>query len=372
MIYLDNAATTFKKPRSVIRAVDECLKKYCANAGRGSHSLAIKTSEMIYEARERISLHLGCNCAEKVIFFQNATAALNFAIKTSINYGDHIIISDVEHNAVFRPVNLLAARGVITYSVFDSSGDVVSNIEKLITAKTRCIASTLHSNVFGREISPSLLIELSNKYGLSLVMDASQYTGHKRIDISGANDALLCAPGHKALFGIQGSGFCVMTGSKKRETQLEGGSGNESKNPFMPNEPPERYEAGTLSAPSIVSLLKGLEFVEKITPEVIIHKIDDLSNYAVDCLSSFNGVKIYDNGGGIVSFNYKDISSEAVSYELGRMGICTRGGFHCAPTAHRTLGTYDVGTVRLSFSYFNKRADVSGIYKALKELQRIY
>ena len=372
MIYLDNAATTFKKPRSVLREVNACLKRYCANAGRGSYRLSLKTAEKIYEARERVASLLGSDMAENVMFFYNATHALNFAIKVSVEDGDHVLISDVEHNATLRPIHAMAARGALTYSIFNSKGDIRENIKCALRPSTTTIVSTLQSNVFGREIDPLILIKAANDLKLTLILDASQYVGHKRLDISMADNALLCAPGHKGLFGIQGCGFCFITSKKIRRTFIEGGSGNESKNPFMPLGAPERYEAGTLGAPSIISLLKGIEFIEERSVEEIYSRISSLSERTVDCLTSLKGVKVYDVGGGIISFNYKDVPSETVSYELSRNGICTRAGFHCAPLAHRTLGTFDTGTVRVSLSYFNKTSDITGLYKELRYISRIY
>ena len=372
MIYLDNAATTFKKPPSVIHEVNACLKRYCANAGRGSHRLSLKTAEMIYETRERVASLVGTDKAENVIFFYNATHALNFAIKTSVKDGDHVLISDVEHNATLRPIHTMAAKGRISYSAFESKGDVLENIRRALRPETKVIVSTLQSNVFGREIAPSVLIGAANELGLTLILDASQYIGHKRIDISKSDNVILCAPGHKALFGIQGCGFCVITDKKTRDTLIEGGSGNESKSPFMPLKPPERYEAGTLGAPSIISLLKGIEFIEERTTEEIFSKISSLCDRTVDRLSSFKGITHYEVGGGIISFNYKDVPSETVSYELSRKGISTRAGLHCAPLAHNTLGTIGTGTVRISLSYFNKDSDISGLYKALRHITRIY
>lgn len=372
MIYLDNAATTFKKPQSVISAVDECLKKYCGNPGRSSHFLSMKTSEMIYETREIVSRHLGVDNPERVIFFQNATHALNFAIKSSINDGDHVIISDIEHNATLRPVHLLESLGKISYSIFSSSGNIIKNITDLVTDKTTCIITTGQSNAFGREIDLEKVINLSNEKNLTLIIDAAQVLGHKKVDLSKAKNVVLCAPAHKGLFGIQGCGFSVLTDNKKRKTFVEGGSGSNSKSLTMPDDPPERYEAGTLSSPAIISLLYGLKYVEDVSVEIINKKINDLSLYAKDIISSLNGAILYESGNGIISFNLKGIPCEIVSYELNKKEIYTRAGLHCAPLAHRTLGTYDLGTVRASLSYFNKRTDISRLYKALKDIRSKY
>ncbi len=372
MIYLDNAATTLNKPRAVLREVNECLKKYSANPGRSSHKLSLKISEKIFETRERIATHLRYEKPENVIFFQNATHALNFAIKTSVKQGDHVLISDVEHNATARPVKALENKGLISYSVFESAGDLRSNIDKVVRRDTACIISSLHSNAFGRRISPKELIRISNEKKIPLIIDASQFLGHEELDVSCAENVTVCAPGHKALFGIQGSGFCLMTSNTVRETLVEGGSGNNSRDLFMPDTPPERYEAGTLASPAIISILKGIEFIENVSLDVILKKLNDLSLYTADCLSSVRKVSLYEFGSGIIPFNINGIPSEIVAYELGKLGICTRAGLQCAPLAHKAMGTYDTGTVRVSLSYFNKRSDISMLYKKLKYILSVY
>jgi selenocysteine lyase/cysteine desulfurase len=183
---------------------------------------------------------------------------------------------------------------------------------------------------------------------------------------------MVCAPAHKALFGIQGCGFCYFSSPKKRDTITEGGSGNDSKNLLMPDDPPERYEAGTLSSPAIVSLLSGIDFIEETTLAAISERLDELTLYARECLSSIKKAMLYESGGGIVPFNIIGIPAEIVSYELSKVGICTRAGLQCAPLAHKVMDTYNTGTVRLSFSYFNKKSEISKLYKSLCDIVKLY
>lgn len=370
MIYFDNAATTFPKPQRVIRAVEKCIKEYCANHGRSTHRLALRTSEKIYETREKIAGLLGVKYPEYVVFTENATHALNLAIKTTVNPGSHVIISDMEHNSVFRPIYALSEKAKVTYSVFNTDGDISEKIEKLITPKTECIVSSLMSNVTGKEISLEALSYAARKNNIKLILDASQCIGHKKIDFDKFPFDILCAPSHKSLFGIQGAGFAVFTDGALRKTLYEGGSGNDSKSPNMPTLYPERFEAGTLPAPSIISMMYGIEFIESIGIDSINKRLSILTERATEMITSINGARVYQYGNGIVSFTLPEIPVYSLSYELDKRGICTRSGLHCAPLAHKSLGTDETGTLRISFSVFNRDGELDSFYKALREIAK--
>ena len=372
MIYFDNAATTFPKPKCVINNTLKCISKYCGNPGRGSHKLSLKTSEKIYETRERIAKLIGIDCAENIVFTQNATYALNLSIKTTIKPNTHVIISDMEHNSVLRPIYSLSKKTGVEYSIFDTHGNIEENIEKCLKTNTKCIISTLASNVIGREIPLPVLSDISKKHGLSLIVDSSQLIGHKDINLRESSCSVLCAPGHKALFGIQGVGFAVFLDDEIRDSYIEGGSGNDSLNPNMPALLPERFEAGTLPSPSIISLGEGIKFIE----EVGIFEIEDkLTRLTERCAKMINNVKnavLYDYGNGVISFNITSVPAEVISGELDKFGICTRSGFHCAPSAHKIIGTSKIGTVRISFSYLNQMRELDEFYKALKSISKKY
>ncbi len=368
MIYLDNAATSFPKPDSVIKAVNDCIKNWCGNPGRSSHELSMKTSEKIYQAREAVSKLIGIGDCERVVFTAGATAALNLAIKTTVTEGSHVIISDVEHNSVLRPLYKLKGTKGVSFSVYNSTGNIEENIESLLCDNTGCIVSTLKSNVTGRDIPLEALSRVARKHSLKLIVDASQKIGHEPIDLSKTPCDVLAAPSHKGLFGIQGAGICVFTDDVIRETLLEGGSGNESKNPEMPEYLPERHEAGTLPSPAIISLLAGIEYINRIGIPEIKEKLDCLTERYTEILSSHKKVVLYDSGSGIISFNASGIPSEIVASELNRRGICVRAGLHCAPLAHKKLGTLEIGTVRLSISYLNSFGECDKFYKALRSI----
>lgn len=370
MIYLDNAATTFPKPNSVIDGTFECLKKYCGNPGRGTHKLSTKISEKIYEARELIASFLGTDSAENVVFCQNATHALNLAIKTTVKPSTHVLISDIEHNSVLRPIHALSENSDVEYSLFDSK-NIDNSIPSLIKSNTKYLVSTLASNVLGREIPLEKLSEIAKKFNLTLIVDSSQLIGHKEINLARTPCDVLCAPGHKALFGIQGAGFAVFSDGIKRPTLFEGGSGNDSKNLSMPELLPERFEAGTLPSPSIVSLYYGLKFIEKVGLSEIESKLSTLTERYADIISSFENTTLYEYGNGLVSFNVGNASSFEIAEEFNKRGIYMRGGLHCAPLAHTVIGTINGGCVRISLSYFNSLDECDRFYKAIKSICRL-
>lgn len=372
MIYFDNAATTFPKPQSVLNAVNTCIKSYCGNPGRSGHVLSLKTSERIYEAREAVCNFLNAKNPENVIFTQNATYALNIAIKSMIPDGSHVIISDLEHNSVLRPINALCERNSVKYSVFDTSEQPEIAIQKKLCENTTCIISTLSSNVTGKRIKLKSLSQASKKFGLKLIVDASQYIGHGAINLEECDCDVLCAPGHKALFGIQGIGFAYYKNNEPVKTIIEGGSGNNSQSIFMPNLLPERLEGGTLPSPAIISLLYGIKFINSVGIERINEKLNELTDLCMDRLNDIGGIKIYGGECGVIGFNISDIPSYVISEELDKRGICTRSGLHCAPLAHRRLGTPDHGCVRVSFSYFNKPKEIDKLSKALLEIKSKY
>ena len=364
MIYLDNAATSFPKPLSVIREVNRCLREYCGNPGRGAHSLSLAAAERVYLTRELIAEFLNIDTPERVVFTQNATHALNFAIKTSVRERCHIITSDIEHNSVLRPLYALSKSLGCEISHFDSSLPPELAIEPLIRSDTRFIITTLSSNVTGKRVDICGLSRIAKTHGIELIVDASQYIGHGSIDLTKTPVSILCAPGHKALYGIQGSGFAVVLDERQRDTYIEGGSGSDSFNKDMPKNLPERFEAGTLSTPAIVSLGEGIRFINKIGLPEINEKLSGLTDLMRDYFDIKN-VRVLGCENGICAFNLVGYSSEQVAKELDGRGFAVRGGFHCAPSCHIKLGTEQVGAVRVSVSYFNTRRELERLRKTL-------
>ena len=221
VIYLDNAATTFPKPRSVSLEVARCIKYYCGNPGRSSHALAKASAGKIYECRERTAAYFGSEAPENVVFTMNATHALNTAIKGILRRGDHVIISDMEHNAVYRPIEKLSRENFITYDIFStvkggaplSDGDIIKSIRGLIKpSRTRMLICSHIPNICSAVRPIAKIGELCSKHGIVFVLDAAQSAGHVPIDIRKDFIDILCAPAHKGLFGIQGCGFMLVNG----------------------------------------------------------------------------------------------------------------------------------------------------------------
>lgn len=369
MIYLDNAATSYPKPERVLRELDRCVRHYCGNPGRSSHTLSLLASEKVYEARERIADLLGYSYPERVVFTLNATHALNLAIKTSITDSCHVITSDIEHNSVIRPLEKLKRTIGISYSSFKSGVNIEAEINRLIRDDTKFIISTLQSNVSGEKVLLSELSKAAKQHNLKLIVDASQAIGHEDINIKDTPCDILCAPGHKGLFGIQGSGVMVITDEDIRDSFIEGGSGSDSMSVNMPEMLPERYEAGTVATPAIATLSEGVGFISEVGISEIKRKLSALGDMLYDRLSEIKSAKIY--GGfhsGIISFNIDGVPADALAKRLDRAGICVRAGLHCAPSAHKKLGTLSCGTVRVSLSYLNDKRDIEGFYKELRTI----
>lgn len=368
MIYLDNAATSFPKPSSVIREVTRCLRVYCGNPGRSSHRLALAAADKIFETRELVADFLGSEKCENVIFAPNATYALNLVIKGLVCEKCHCIISDIEHNSVLRPLYKSIEKHGSEISVFDSDKPLDESIIPLIRPDTKIIISTLCSNVTGKILNLHELSSIAERYGLYLVLDASQYVGHSQINLKDVYYTALCSAGHKSLFGIQGSAFALIKSTELFETLTEGGSGVDSFSKSMPLLLPERYEAGTLSTPAIASLGAGIEFIRSVGISVIEEKLKRLTDLMIYELSSVPKVKLYGAENGIASFNVLDYPSSYTSDYLDKLGIATRSGFHCAPLIHEKMGTAKSGAVRASLSYFNTENDIHSLIKALKSI----
>ena len=368
MIYLDNAATSFPKPNSVIREVTKCISKYCGNPGRSSHQLAIAAADKIFETREVIADFVKSNKCENVIFTPNATYALNMVIKGLVSEGCHCIVSDLEHNSVLRPMYKALKIHHGRYSIFNTDRPLTESIYPLIENDTKIIISTICSNVTGKIINLSELSTIAKKYGLSLILDASQYLGHKEIDLSDIHYSALCSAGHKGLFGIQGSGFAIINDQRVFDTLYEGGSGVDSFSSVMPLLLPERFEAGTLSTPAIASLGAGIQYLNAFGMQEVDRKLCILTESLKNKLESIPRIRIYGAEAGIASFNVKDYPSSYISDILNKHGIASRSGFHCSPLIHQKLGTTNRGAVRISLSIFNTEKDIQTLYKVLKAI----
>jgi cysteine desulfurase family protein len=372
LIYLDNAATTFPKPATVISAVHECIESYCGNPGRGSHPPARLSSQKIFECREALSELIGLDAPENVIFTENTTHALNTVIKGFLKRGDHVLISDMEHNSVLRPVYRLSREG-IAFDIFPTHplSSVVDSVRRLIRKNTKMLICTHVPNISSAELPITELGELCREKNIFFTVDAAQSAGHLPINISSMNIDALCLPGHKGLYGIQGCGaFCLRNNTLLR-TLTEGGNGVSSLEMGMPVDPPERYESGTLPTPSIVGLLEGIKEIRRIGINNIKNHENELWHYAYERLLHLGNITVYEprHSGSVLLFNVSGFSSDSVASYLGERDICVRGGYHCSALGHRTLGTEKSGAVRLGFGMFNTKDDIDALASSLSAMR---
>lgn len=372
MIYLDNAATTLQKPSAVAKAMEQALYT-CANPGRSGHRPAMKAAETVYECRRAAAEFFGLDAPERVVFTLNATHALNLAIKSLLHEGGHAVISGYEHNSVVRPLEAMAERGVsytAAVSPLFRPELVCPAIERAITPQTRCVIVTHVSNVFGFVLPLAEIDALCRKKGLPLVVDASQSAGLLPLDARALSAAVfLCMPGHKGLYGPQGTGLLLCCKDTKLYSLMEGGTGSLSLETHQPDFLPDALESGTLNVPGIAGLREGLRFAAK-RREAILRRERALLAQTAELLSALPELELFIGDGcqsGVLSLRPRAGDPAALCEALAERGVCVRGGLHCSPLAHRSAGTLPEGTVRLSFSAFNTPDQAEDLARILKE-----
>ena len=376
MIYFDNAATTFPKPAEVTRAVAHHMQAHGGNPGRGAHPLALAAAEAVYDARSEIASFFGGEKPENVVFTQNATHALNLAIFGTVKAGDHVLISNLEHNSVFRPVSELCRRGAASYSVFDALGgeeETLASIKKLLRRNTRVLICTHASNVCPKVLPLARISRFCRERGILHIADVSQSAGIYPVDMRDGAD-IICAPGHKGLYGPQGTGFCLFADDfdfARLSPTVFGGNGISSAKPEMGRTPPESFEAGTLAAPAIAGLCHGVRFVKRIGTEKIRAHEGAISEKIRSFLLQQEGVTVYlpyEKAGSTLLLNVDGISASELSALLAKKGVCTRAGMHCSPLAHEALGTGG-DALRLSFSAFNTVKEAEDFCRIFSEIR---
>lgn len=375
MIYLDNAATTFPKPACVANEVTKCICTYCGNPGRSGHILSVMAAQKVFECRELAAETFGAFGADRVFFTYNTTHGINAVLKGLLKEGDHVIISDLEHNAVWRPIHKMAAEGKITYDVFKtltccprkSPTLICANIARLVRPNTRLVFCTHASNICSATLPIKEIGAFCRRHGILFAVDGAQSAGHLDINVEEMMIDALCLPGHKGLYGPQGSGIVVLGKDISLDTLTEGGNGIASLSPEMPAAAPERYEAGTMSTPCIAGLCAGIKKVREYGTENIAQAEGRLCKRLCNMLGNTKGITLYapEYTGATVLFNLDAVPSEETAAELDKRGICVRGGYHCAGLAHKALGTPDGGAVRVSFGIFNRPAEVEKFYQEL-------
>lgn len=379
MIYLDNAATSFPKPDSVISAMYNAARCFGANPGRGGHRLSMKAGERVFACRERLAGHFGCE-SERVAFTNNCTTALNTAIKGVLRKGDHVVISSLEHNSVLRPVHKLAERGIITYSVARvnplDDNETLKSFAFHVKENTRAVICTHVSNVFGTVLPIDKLSAYCKARGILFILDGAQSAGSHGISLKRQGIDILCVPGHKGLLGPMGTGAILFGEGVEIGELTQGGTGSHSLSEAQPDVYPDRLESGTVNMPGIAGLYEGIRAVERFGGErEVLQKESELIRLLKEDLSVIPSVNIYTemHGGkstNVLSFNVGDLHSEMVSSMLDRDGIAVRAGYHCSYLAHKNYGTGEKGCVRVSAGIFNSKKDIKKLVFSINKIAK--
>lgn len=375
MIYLDNAATTMHKPQEVVDAVAAAMCSM-GNAGRGAHAASLGASRTVFETRERLAAFFHAENPKQIVFTANSTESLNVALKGTLNPGEHVISTVLEHNSVLRPLYALEEQGVEATLLKSNLQGMIDyeDFERAIKENTKMIVCTHGSNLTGNVLDIKRIGQIAKKHGLLFVVDASQTAGVFPIDVQDMQIDILCFTGHKGLLGPQGTGgMYVREGVTVRPLKV-GGSGVQTYNKKHPTEMPTALEAGTLNGHGIAGLDAAIGYLEREGIDNIRAREQELMWKFYNGVKDIPNIKVYGDFSGaqrcaVVSLNIGDYDSSEVSDELlMTYGISTRAGGHCAPLMHEALGTAEQGAVRFSFSHYNTDEEVETAIRAVKEL----
>jgi cysteine desulfurase family protein len=377
MIYLDNAATTMRKPQKVIDAVVQAMSSM-GNAGRGVNDASLSASRIIYDTRERICRMVGGTNPRQVVFTCNSTESLNMALRGLLNPGDHVITTMLEHNSVLRPLYDLESKGTkLTIIGCRERGTFdIEDMRKAITSETKMIVCTNGSNLTGNYVDLKPIGELAHENGLLFVVDASQTAGVFPIDVEEMKIDVLCFTGHKGMLGPQGTGGMYVREGVTVRSLKAGGTGVQTYSKTQPAQMPTALEAGTLNGHGIAGLHAALEYLEEYGIDNIRKREQELMWRFYEGVKDIENVTIYGdfttkNRCAIVTLNIGDYDSSEVSDALlTEYSISTRSGGHCAPLMHEALGTVEQGAVRFSFSHYNTDEEVDAAIQAVQDLAR--
>lgn len=378
MVYLDNAATTYPKPRSVYAVWNHAMTAFGANPGRSGHALSLATSQAVFSSRSKCAEFFGAE-PENTVFTLNCTHALNIAIKGLSYPKAHFVISDIEHNAVIRPVHSLSKEGA-DYTLFETSPDIeqtVWNAERAIRPETVALICTAAGNVTGQRLPVKELAALCRRKKICFIVDAAQGAGTLPLSLTdGIN--IICAAGHKGLYGPMGTGLLLTDGKYPMKPLIEGGTGSASESLEQPEFLPDRFESGTINTPGAIALGAGVDFVKQRTAEKILSHELMLCRSFCAALRKIPDITVYsdideepEDYAPVVSFNIRGLPSSEAASALSSLGFYMRGGLHCAPLAHRKLGTLESGTVRFAPSVFTSPEEVSRLVWALNKKRYI-
>lgn len=377
-VYLDNGATSYPKAPGVAHAMINYIENIGSNINRGGYKSAYSAAEVVLEARERLCSLFNYSNSKNVIFTQNITQSLNFIIKGLLRPGDHCIVTSMEHNAVMRPVMQLHKKGVeYTKVKCDIQGKLNSNdILECIKDNTKAVIMTHASNVCGTIIPISEVGELCRQNNVKFIVDSAQTAGAVEIDVEKMNIDALAFTGHKGLLGPQGIGGFIITDEMAdlMDPLISGGTGSMSDSEEIPPFMPDKFECGTINIPGIFGLNEALKYLEKEGTENIRNTEMGLTGLFIKGIKALEGVRLAGLDGiegrtAVVSIDCQGKDNAEVSYLLDKdFGIMTRCGLHCAPSAHKTLDTFPQGTVRFSFSHFNREKEIIYALDALNKI----
>ena len=372
MIYLDNSATSFPKPAGMAAEMGDCMERYCGNPGRSGHDMSMMTGERVYQARKETARLFHIRDASRLVFTKNTTESLNLALLGMLKEGDHVITTSMEHNSVLRPLEHLRSKGVSHTIVSGSEEGFVSaeDIEAAVTEDTRLVAVTGASNVTGTIQPLDDIGRICAERQIPLLVDAAQLAGCADIDVEKLGISLLAFPGHKGLLGPLGTGGLYVDPSIQLMPLLCGGTGTESRSRVQPEEFPEGFEAGTVNAPGIIGLGYSVRVLQKVGVKAIEAYERELIRYFDEMIAGMDFVDLYgpapEGKTGISLFNIRGMECEEAAARLNRdYGIAVRSGYHCAGLAHKTIGTWNTGGVRLSVGPFNTRRELRAAAEAV-------
>lgn len=380
MIYFDQAATSFPKPKEVLDAVYDAMLFYGANPGRSGHQLSVETARKVYQVRESVANFFDAEGPEQVVFTQNCTHALNLAIHGLLKPGDHVILSDLEHNSVLRPVHTMAQQGMITYSIAktvpEDPAGTIEAFRQQIHPNTKAIFCTHGSNAFGIRMPVEELAKLAHRYGLMILVDAAQTAGTLPIQLRRDGIDFLCTAGHKGLYGPSGTGLLVTPHGENLTPWMQGGTGSLSADYNQPAMMPDRLESGTLNTAGILGLGAGVDFLHTYGEGELYQEEIKLLQAIYEPLSQVKAVQFYTPMPQIgvslpvLSLNLAGQHSEQTAKMLDQAGFAVRGGLQCAPLAHEKMGTLKQGTVRISVGAFNTLEQAEQLVKEMIRLVR--
>lgn len=374
MIYFDSAATTFQKPRTVGAAMQEALATM-SSPGRGGHPAAMRAAETAFQCRSELAELFHLENPEQVVFTSNATHGLNIAVKSLVPPGGRVVVSGYEHNAVTRPLTALGARTAVAAAPLFDPDAAVAAFDRLVVPGTSAVVCNHVSNVFGFIQPVEEVAAICRARRVPFIIDASQSAGVLPLDMERLGAAFIAMPGHKGLYGPQGTGVLLCGDGVNAKTLLEGGTGSLSIQQEMPDFLPDRLEAGTHNMPGIAGLLAGVRFVRRRGLSAICDRERRLALLAAEGLRTVPGVRVFAlpglrNQAGVLSIVPEKKDVETVGDALAERGIAVRTGLHCAPLAHRSAGTLATGTIRLSFSDFNTPEEVYRCLAVLRDILR--